>query len=265
MAIDVSEPEAGLTLVTLSNPGRRNALNESMFRELAALWPRLEASTTRCIVVTGAGNAFCSGADLSVGLPTVPDIDALIDAALLKSRTFRKPMIAAISGACVAGGLELALSCEVRICAPDARLGLPEARWGIFPAGGAAIRLVEEIGYAPAAELLVTGRLITASEALALGLINRVTAPCENVLSVALQVAREIAANSPTAVSAIKTYLSAARRPALPLRELELSLTHAVRASDDAKEGINAFLEKRNPSYLDRIPECIAVNLTGEP
>ena len=249
MAVEVSEPRPGITLVVLNNPGRRNALSEDDFRHLAALWPSLDASEARCIVLTGAGEAFCSGADLSANLPELSDIEQLIDRVFLKTAPFRKPMVAAINGDCVAGGLELAMACDIRICAISARLGFPEARWGIFPAGGGAIRLAAEIGHAQAAELMMTGRLIDGNEAMRMGLVNRTLAFPGEVLPAALDLAEAIARNSPVAVSAIKQYMSAARRPAEDLLTLEKALAAKVRASDDAKEGARAFLEKGMPDY----------------
>jgi enoyl-CoA hydratase/carnithine racemase len=255
MAIEVTEPEPGITLVTISNPARRNALDAQMFCTLADLWPRLAASSCRCIVVTGAGGTFCSGADLSARLAERPDVDELVERAFLKSTTCAKPMVAAIEGACVAGGLELALACDIRICGRDAKLGLPEPRWGLFPAGGGAMRLVEEVGYGPAADLLLTGRLIDAEESLRLGLVTRIASAEETPLQIALTIARCLATNSPAALRAIKTYLSAARRPEQPLRALELALTRELRGSPDAAEGIAAFLGKRVPVYSDPAPQ----------
>ena len=253
MSLEISEPRPGVTLVILSNIGKRNAIDEPMFRELAELWPRLEASSTRCIVVAGAGGHFSSGADLSGSLASLADVDFLIDAGLLKTRIFPKPIVAAIEGVCVAGGLELAMSCDVRLCAPDCRFGFPEVRWGIFPAGGAALRLAGEIGYAAAAELLLTGRFFDSAEALRLGLVNRIVEK-QAILEEALDVAGKIAANSPTAVAAIRTYLAEARSPGRRLMRLEQQLARRTRASDDAREGNAAFLEKRAPAYSDPEP-----------
>ena len=247
MPIQVRE-EGSIAVVTVSNPARQNALDERMFRELAALWPRLGTSNARCVVITGAGNAFCSGADLSQNLGALEDIDVLVEMALLKSRSFEKPIVAAINGACVAGGFELALACDIRICSSTALLGLPEARWGIFPAGGAATHLASEIGYARAAELLLSARLIDAQEALRYGLVARVV-PDHEVLPRALEIARSVAGNSPAAVSAIKHYLAEVRRPSASLLQLERELAQAVRRTPDAKEGAAAFLGKRAPEY----------------
>ena len=251
MSVDIFHQPDGLTIVTLNNPARRNALSQQMFRDLAALWPMLDdRPETRCVVLTGAGEAFCSGADLSQALIELDDIDSLIDGALMKSALFSKPLIAAINGACVAGGFELALASDIRICSETARLGLPEARWGIFPAGGGATRLAGAIGLTRATDLLLSGRLITATEALQMGFVTQVTAP-EALLDTALAAARRIAANSPTVVRAIKRYLHAARHLPADLGALERELTRATRQSADARIGAAAFLDKGPAAYPD--------------
>jgi enoyl-CoA hydratase len=250
MPIRLTEPRPHIVVPTIDNEGRRNALTREMFEELAALWPVLDASAARCIVVTGAGDvAFCSGADLSVDWSSDPDLDTLVDHALLKTQTFTKPIVAAVNGHAVAGGLELILSCDIRIAAQDARFGFPEVRWGIFPSGGGALKLESQIGYTWARDLLLTGRLITADEAQAIGLVGQVV-PSGDVLDTAMQRAASIAANSPVAVTAVKRFLSqrAARVFAAVALEEDREAQH-VRASSDRLEGIEAFLKRRPPDY----------------
>ena len=165
-----------VAVVTIDNPRRRNALTYAMFRDLAETWAELDRGRARCVVVTGtACGAFCSGADLSQNVADRPgNIDALIDAALLKTVPFRKPLIAAVNGHAVAGGLELVLSADLRAVAQGARLGLPEVSRAVFPSGGGALKLRAQIGRAAAMDLLLTGRLIEAGEALRMGLVNTV-------------------------------------------------------------------------------------------
>lgn len=248
MPIRVDQAGGGIVTVTIDRPAKRNALDEGMYRHLARLWPELAAdSAVRCVILTGAGRAFCSGADLAARLIELPDVDELVDSALLKTVFMPVPVIAAIDGPCVAGGFELALGCDVRLCTPQARFGLPEPRWGIFPSGGGARKLAGEIGYARATELLLTGRLFGADEALAMGLAAKVVAQ-EELPGAAFEIARLIAANSPEAVHALKRYLHEAKAPTPELQALEKRLTDRVR-STDSSEGIAAFLEKRQPVY----------------
>lgn len=248
MTIKVNEIESNIVCVTIDDAGTRNALDEVSFRQLAALWPQLDSSNCRAVIVTGANNAFSSGANLAANLTALPDIDDLVAAALMKEQGIRKPVIAAIDGACVAGGFELALACDIRLCSHEACFGLPEVRWGIFPSGGGARRLAAEIGYSAAAELLLTGRLFGPEEARALGLINRVVSR-EQLMQEALAKARAITANSPVAVQAVKSYVARARNVAPDLACMEARLTQSVRSSEDAAEGRRAFLAKESPRY----------------
>ncbi|HYB44021.1 MAG TPA: enoyl-CoA hydratase-related protein, partial [Candidatus Methylomirabilis sp.] len=160
-----------------------------------------------------------------------------------------KPIIAAVNGDCAGGGLELLLSTDIRAAAPHARFGLPEVRWSIYPFGGATIKLVQQIGYVHAMDLLLTARLIEAGEAARIGLVNRVVA-ADELMAWALQTAEVIAANSPSAVQAVKEQISAAIAEHARSREgLEQALGDRVRASADFAEGVAAFLEKRRPHY----------------
>lgn len=240
-----------IAVVTIENPTRRNALAPADFISLGALWETLAAdSRVRCAVVTGAGSdAFCSGADLSADFGGIADINNMVDRALLKARLFDKPLIAAVNGHCVAGGFELMLSSDIRIVSDHAKLGLPEVRWGIMPSGGGAMKLIDQIGYAPALELLLTGTLITAQQAQEMKLVNRVV-PGGEVMSAALETARLIAGNSPVAVRSAKR---AALQPLVQRwasqEPFESEAATHVRQSADAREGRAAFLEKRQPFY----------------
>ena len=239
-----------VTVVTIDNQPRRNAMTRAMMAELARLWETLERGPCRCIVLTGAGDrAFSSGADVSGDLSADPDTARIVNDALLKNRTYTKPIVAAVNGDCVGGGVELLLSTDVRAAAPHARFGLPEVRWSIYPFGGATVKLVEQIGYVHAMELLLTARLIDATEAARIGLVNRVL-PADTLMPWALETAETIAANSPTAVQAVKEQISATIADHARSREaLEQALGDRVRGSEHFSEGIRAFLEKRNPNY----------------
>jgi enoyl-CoA hydratase len=240
-----------VVVVTIDNQPRRNAMPRAMMPELAELWDRLELEATcRCIVLTGAGDrAFTSGADMSGDLSADAETARMVNHALLKNRPFAKPIVAAVNGDCVAGGLELLLSTDIRAAAPHARFGLPEVRWSIYPFGGATVKLTQQIGHVHAMELLLTGRLIDAAEAARIGLVNRVV-PAEKLMPWALGTAETIAANSPTAVQAVKQQISSTIADHAASREaLEQELGDRVRRSEHFKEGVRAFLQKRNPNY----------------
>jgi enoyl-CoA hydratase/carnithine racemase len=250
MTIHVREHGAHVVVVTIDNQARRNAMTRAMLAELGRLWETLERGPCRCIVLTGAGErAFSSGADVSGDLSADPDTARVVNDALLKSRPYTKPIVAAVNGDCAGGGVELLLSTDVRAAAPHARFGLPEVRWSIYPFGGATLKLVQQIGYVHAMELLLTAKLIDAEEAARIGLVNRVVA-AEELMAWALATAETIAANSPSAVQAVKEQISATIADhALSREALEQRLGDRVRASEHFREGVRAFLEKRAPNY----------------
>jgi len=250
MEILVREHSRHVVILTIDNQARLNAMSRQMMTDLARLWDELERGSCRCIVLTGAGErAFSAGADMSGDLSAAPETAQVVGHALLKHHVFSKPIVAAVNGDCVGGGVELLLSTDVRAAAPHARFGLPEVRWSIYPFGGATIKLVRQIGYVHAMDLLLTGRLVDAVEAARLGLVNRVV-PAEGLMTWALETAEAIAANSPAAVQAVKRQISAtAAEHALSREALEQELGDRVRASADFKEGVAAFREKRRPRY----------------
>lgn len=250
MTIERERREPGIVVVSINRPERRNALTRAMFEDLAALWPELASdAAVRTVILTGGGAAFCSGADLGESLDQAGDIDDLVDRALLKTRFFSKPIVAAIRGPCVAGGLELALAADVRIAADDASLGLPEVRWGMMPSGGGAMKLIDQVGTARAMDLLLSGELVTGAEAAHVGLVTQACADAE-VMARALAKARAIAANSPVAVRAAKAAASAERiRRYKRLEAGERALVTEVRASGHPTEGRAAFTEKRRPTW----------------
>ena len=240
-----------LTTVTINRPDKLNALNQQTLRELTeAVTEFANSPTQRVMLLTGAGEkAFCSGADLSGDLSATPQESAMIGRGLLKTSTFSKPIVAAVNGDCVAGGLELLLASDIRAAAPHARFGLPEVRWSIYPFGGATVKLIEQSGYVHAMDLLLTAEPISADSAAALGLINRVV-PAAELMGWAIAKAEVIAANSPSAVQAVKRQISATIADHAGSREaLDQELGDAVRAGPHFDEGVAAFLEKRNPNY----------------
>ena len=250
MEIRVEQHGPHVAVVTIDNQPRRNAMTRQMMAELAAHWDALERGPCRCIVLTGAGEkAFSAGADMSGDLSAAPELAAVVNHALLKTRPYTKPIIAAVNGDCAGGGVELLLATDIRAAAPHARFGLPEVRWSIYPFGGAAIKLIQQIGYVHAMELLLTAKLIDAAEAARLGLVNRVV-PADRLMPWALETAELIASHSPSAVQAVKQQISTTIAEHAASREaLDQALGDRVRASADFKEGVAAFLAKRPPKY----------------
>jgi len=171
---------------------------------------------------------------------------------LLKGRRLTKPLIAAVEGPAIAGGTEILQACDIRVAGEGARFGISEARWGLFPLGGSAVRLPRQIPYTVAADLLLTGRHITAAEAASIGLIGHVV-PDGQALAKALEIADMIAANGPVAVRAILQVIRETEGMAEnEAFALEAKAGMAVFASEDAKEGPRAFAEKRRPQFRDR-------------
>jgi enoyl-CoA hydratase/carnithine racemase len=250
MEIRVQRHGPHVVVVTIDNQPRMNAMTRPMLAELARLWDELERGPSRCIVLTGAGErAFTAGADMSGDLSASEDTARIVNHALLKHHVYTKPIVAAVNGDCAGGGVELLLCTDIRAAAPHARFGLPEVKWSVYPFGGATIKLVQQIGYVHAMELLLTATLIDAAEAARLGLINRVV-PAEGLMAWALETADRIAANSPAAVQAVKQQISATIAEHARSREaLEQELGDRVRASAHFREGVAAFREKRPPRY----------------
>jgi enoyl-CoA hydratase/carnithine racemase len=251
MEIRLTSHGRHVAVITIDNQPRRNAMTRDMMAELGRLWDRLQQDDDcRAIVVTGAGDrAFSAGADISGDLSARQEMARIISHALLKYDAYTKPIVAAVNGDCVGGGLELLLAADIRAAAPHARFGLPEVKWSIYPFGGATIKLIQQIGYVHAMDLLLTARLIDATEAARLGLINRVM-PAEELMPWALQTAETIAANSPSAVQAVKRQISATIADHARRREaLDQELGDRVRASTHFTEGVAAFREKRQPRY----------------
>lgn len=244
---------AHIVKITIDNPARRNALDLATFQALADLWPRIGADRTiRAVIVTGAGDqAFCAGADLSGNLTDTPGFAELVGKALLKTDLLTTPVIAAINGHCLAGGLELALSADIRIAAHAAKFGLPEVKWGLIPSAGGTMKLVEQIGYTAAMDLLLTGRFISAAEAHAVGLVTETCEPSE-VWPRALERAEMIAAASPAAVRAAKRAALGARTARYAEAENEeRRIVDELWATGHVKIGSAAFLVRRSPVYDD--------------
>ena len=249
----LTERRDGVLLITLNRPDARNAVNGALAQGVAAALDDLDASADASVgVLTGAGKGFSSGMDLKAFTagerPWVSDRGF----AGITQRAAEKPLIAAIEGFAVAGGFEIALSCDLIVAARDARIGIPEAKRGLVAAAGALIRLPKRIPYHVAMELALTGDPISAERAHELGIVNRVTEP-GGAVDAALELASEIARNGPLALAASKKIVASA----LDWDEAEAwqkqgELTGPVFASEDAREGAIAFAEKRAPVWKGR-------------
>jgi enoyl-CoA hydratase len=247
-------------IVTMNRPQARNALSGPMMTIMKEAWDRVDNDPQiRACVLTGAGGAFCAGADLKAMTAAHPGdafrtgaFDPSVIEPLLKGRRLTKPLIAAVEGPAIAGGTEILQATDIRVAGRSARFGISEARWGLFPLGGSAVRLVRQVPYTVAADLLLTGRHITAGEALRIGLIGHVVDDGQ-ALARALEIAELIAANGPLAVQAILSTIrdteGMAENEAFAL---ETKIGMAVFASEDAKEGPRAFAEKRKPDFQGR-------------
>jgi enoyl-CoA hydratase len=265
MALVEYEVRGNVAVVTLNRPEARNAVNPEVGVRLYEAWHQVrDDERVRVAILTGTGSAFCAGADLGQLIPLIsggrkaenewdervlkqPDI---FECAFLRSFDAVKPVIAAINGHAIAGGMEMVQGTDIRVAAPAAKFGVQEVKWAIFPAGGSTVRLPQQLPFAKAMELLLTGDLITADEALGFGFLNYVT---DDVMGKAFEIAEKIAANGPLAVRAIRK--SARACLGVPEREalqLETEISAPVFKTDDAKEGPRAFMEKRKPVYHGR-------------
>jgi enoyl-CoA hydratase len=247
--------EGHVLVVTMNRPEARNALSAEMMAIMRSAWDEVDSDPDiRACVLTGAGGAFCAGADLKAMTTkhpgdTAADWDLSVIEPLLKGRRLTKPLIAAVEGPAIAGGTEILQATDIRVAGASARFGVSEPRWGLFPLGGSAVRLPRQIPYTVACDLLLTGRHITAAEALQFGLIGHVV-PDGEALSKALELAELIAANGPLAVQAIlRTIRETEGMAENDAFKIDARLGMEVFRSDDAKEGPRAFSEKRKPNF----------------
>ena len=249
------EKRGHVLIVTMNRPEARNALSAPMLAAMTAAWNQVDSDPEiRVAILTGAGGAFCAGADLKAMTSSHPgdsarSMDLSVIESLLKGRRLTQPLIAAVEGPAIAGGTEILQATDIRVAGESAKFGVSEPRWGLFPLGGSAVRLVRQIPYTVAADLLLTGRHIRAAEAKEIGLIGHVV-PDGTALDKALEIAEMIAANGPLAVQAIlRTIRESEGMHENDAFRLDAKLGMAVFQSEDAKEGPRAFAEKRTPNF----------------
>lgn len=242
-----------ILVITINRPAARNAVNGPVARALAAAMDRLdEDPTLRVGVLHGAETGFSAGMDLKAFLDDDLPVVSGRGFGGFTQRPPVKPVIAAIERFAVAGGLEMALACDLIVAAEDARLGLPEVKRSLVAAGGGLLRLSQRIPYYLAAEIALTGEHLSVERLHQVGLVNR-TAPPGEALEVALKLAGQIAENAPLAVDGSKYILQKA--PDWGLEDgwnLQADIADRVTRSDDAKEGARAFVERREPRWQGR-------------
>ncbi len=247
--------EDAIGLVQLHRPEVLNALNPEMFEELLAALEVFDADgAIRCMILTGSGRAFSAGADIKqmAGMTAVDQMASPAPARWERMRRLKKPIVAAVNGFALGGGCELMMCCDVIVAGETARIGQPEINIGIIPGAGGTQRLTRVVGKFKAMELILTGRQVTAVEAEALGIVNRVVAP-ELVLDEAKRIAREIAAKSPIAVRTAKECVLKALETTLSVGlDFERRMFALLFATEDKVEGMQAFLEKREPKFKGR-------------
>ena len=257
----LDRPAEAVARLRLDNPEKRNALDHEVLDALAGVLPTLDQGIeTRCVLITGTGSMFSAGYDIG----SIPDQSFERDAEALIAHPFHAamealaahpwPTVAAINGHCLGGGLELAITCDLRICAAGAKLGMPPAKLGLIYGYTGLRKFIELIGVGRTKELFLTGRNTSAERAEEIGLVNDVVSP-ERLGQEGVALAAEIAANAPLSMRgnkrAIETLVSSPILSEEQEREL-VELRQSCFASEDFREGIRAFAEKRKPRWQGR-------------
>ncbi len=253
--IIVETLKGGVGLVRLNRPKVLNALNTVTLTELVAAFEEFTTNDdVRCVVLTGDARAFAAGADISemAGQGVAEMLSGNRFGVWQRLREFPKPVIAAVSGVALGGGLELAMTCDIMIASESARFGQPEINLGIIPGAGGTQRLTKAVGKSLAMEMVLNARMLTAQEALEVGLISRIF-PVETYLENALEIARQIASRAPIAVRLGKNAVLKSFDTTLEIGlEAERHNFYLLFGTQDQKEGMAAFLEKRRAQWTGR-------------
>jgi enoyl-CoA hydratase len=246
----LTERRGGVLLITLNRPDARNSVNRALAEGVAAALDELDADGELQVgVLTGAGKGFCAGMDLKAFVAGESAWVGDRGFAGIVQRSSRKPLIAAVEGFAVAGGLEIALACDILVVAKGAKLGIPEVKRSLVAAGGALLRLPQRVPYGIAMELALTGDPISAERGYEIGLVNRLAEP-GGAVDAAIELAGAIAKNAPLALTATKQVLEQQRGwDDKEFWDRQGEITGPVFTSNDAREGSVAFAEKREPVW----------------
>jgi enoyl-CoA hydratase/carnithine racemase len=257
----LDRPGEAVARLRLDNPEKRNALDHEVLDALAQVLPTLDRGIeTRCVLITGTGSIFSAGYDIG----SIPEESFERDAESLVAHPFHTamealaahpwPIVAAINGLCLGGGLELAVTCDLRICAAGARLGMPPAKLGLIYGHTGLRKFIQLVGVGHTKELFLTGRNMSAERAEHIGLVNEVLLP-ERLGEVAIELAGEVAANAPLSMKGNKRVIETLLANPVLTEEQErelVELRESCFASEDFREGIRAFAEKRKPRWRGR-------------
>jgi enoyl-CoA hydratase len=259
------ERDGAIVVLTMNRPERKNALSIDMIVRMSDAWDMIDGDDEiRCAILTGAGTSYCVGGDMSDGwmagggqrddavAARMKDDPRVIGKGLLLTRWLRKPLIAAVNGECLGGGCEMLQQTDIRVAEEQAVFGVPEARRGLIAGAGSTMRLKRQIPYTIAMEMLITGRILSAAEALQWGLVGHVV-PTGGALQKAKEIAAIVCANAPLSVAASKaSAVETGWLPEAEAQQIEGRYAGMVTRSEDAREGMKAFREKRPANYTGR-------------
>jgi len=258
------EREGPVLILTMNRPHRRNALVPDMLVRFADAWDLADSDDSiRCVILTGAGDvAYCAGGDLNDGWMSgevteeakriqerLKEDPGVVGKGLLLTHWCTKPIIAVVNGQCMGGGCEMLQATDIRIAEEHATFGVPEVKRGLIAGAGSTMRLKRQIPYAVAMDMLITGRVLDADEALRWGLVSHI-APSGTGMAKAREIADVICANGPLAVKAAKaSVIATGWLPESEAQPIEIGFVSPVMRAEDAKEGMKAFSEKRTPNF----------------